>query len=96
MKSLVALNYDGYSFANPYRGKETGETALLRQLLDCFQQGDVFLADRCYCSYFMIALMQELVELDIRAIRSTLAMDVLCCKAPGIVRKQMWTSLPAC
>src|SRR5713226_5273708 len=44
----------------PYAGKETGETALLRELLDRFQPGDVLLADRYYCSYFMIALLMEL------------------------------------
>jgi hypothetical protein len=43
----------------PYAGKETGETALLRQLLECFQSGDILLADRYYCSYFMIALLLE-------------------------------------
>lgn len=44
----------------PYAGKETGETALLRELLGRLQRGDVLLADRFYCSYFMIALLQEL------------------------------------
>jgi len=44
----------------PYAGKETGETALLRQLLDRFEPGDILLADRYYCSYFMIALLMEL------------------------------------
>jgi putative transposase len=44
----------------PYAGKETGETALLRELLDRFQPGDVLLADRYYCSYFMIVLLMEL------------------------------------
>jgi hypothetical protein len=29
----------------PYKGKETGEPALLRELLDRFQAGDVFLGD---------------------------------------------------
>jgi putative transposase len=43
----------------PYAGKETGETALLRQLLERFQSGDILLADRYYCSYFMIALLLE-------------------------------------
>lgn len=43
----------------PYTGKETGETALLRQLLDRFTPGDILLADRYYCSYFMIALLME-------------------------------------
>lgn len=44
----------------PYTGKETGETALLRQLLDRFEPGDILLADRYFCSYFMIALLMEL------------------------------------
>ena len=35
----------------PYAGKETGETALLRKVLDCFNPGDVMLADRYFCSY---------------------------------------------
>ena len=43
----------------PYAGKETGESALLRSLLGRFNPGDVLLADRYYCSYFMIALLQE-------------------------------------
>jgi putative transposase len=43
----------------PYAGKETGETALLRQLLDCLQPGAVVLGDRYFCSYFMIALLLE-------------------------------------
>lgn len=44
----------------PYAGKETGEMALLRQLFDRFEEGDVLLADRYYCSYFMIVLLLEL------------------------------------
>jgi len=44
----------------PYSGKETGEPALMRELLARLDPGDVVLADRCYCSYFMIALLQEL------------------------------------
>jgi len=43
----------------PYTGKETGETALLRQLLHRFKAGDILLADRYYCSYFMIALLMQ-------------------------------------
>ncbi len=176
----------------PYRGKETGETALLRQLLNRFQAGDILLADRYFCSYFMIALLKELgidfvtrvhqlrtvdfrrgrrsgkgdhivewklpqkptwmdqqtyermpasievrqvrvqvghpgyrtesfvvvttltdvaayakddigelyhcrwlAELDIRAIKITLGMDILRCKTPEMVRKEMWTCLLA-
>ena len=176
----------------PYTGKETGETALLRSLLNRFQPGDILLADRYYCSYFMIALLMErgidlvtrvhqlrpvdfrrgrrlgkdhhvlrlklphrpkwmdqqtydrlpasielrqvrvqvgqvgfrtesfvvvttltdaaacakgdiaelyhhrwLAELDIRAIKITLGMDILRCKTPEMVRKEMWTCLLA-
>jgi putative transposase len=43
----------------PYEGKETGETALLRELLDRLHPGSVLLADRFYCSYFMVALLLE-------------------------------------
>lgn len=41
----------------PYKGKETGETALFRQLFEQLRAGDVVVADRYYCSYFMIALL---------------------------------------
>lgn len=43
----------------PYAGKESGETALLRALLDQLNAGDVLLSDRYFCSYFMIALLLE-------------------------------------
>jgi hypothetical protein len=43
----------------PYAGKETGETALLREMLDCLLPGDVLIGDRYYCSYLMVALAQE-------------------------------------
>jgi hypothetical protein len=46
--------------AGPYSGKETGEPALLREIFDVFETGDVFLADRYYCGWFLIALLQEL------------------------------------
>lgn len=170
-----------------YQGKETGEPALLRELFDRLHPGDVVLGDRCYCSYFMIALLariqvdvvarlhqcrpsdfrrgrdhvvtwerpkkpnwmdQEtydqmpetlqlrevhvqvhqpgfrveslivvttltdverytkddvaelyhkrwLAELDIRAIKISLGMDVLRCRTPDMVRKEIWTCLLA-
>ena len=43
----------------PYAGKETGETALFRQLLDQLRADDILVGDRYYCSYFMIALAQQ-------------------------------------
>ena len=43
----------------PYSGKETGETALLRGMLDSFDEGDVAVFDRYYCSFMMIAILQS-------------------------------------
>lgn len=48
------------SAVGPYRGKETGESALFRTLLSSLHKGDVVLADRYYCSYWMVALLQAL------------------------------------
>jgi hypothetical protein len=42
----------------PYSGKQTGEQALLRQVLDHFRPGDIVLADRSHCSYWTIAALQ--------------------------------------
>ncbi len=175
----------------PCRGKGTGETALLRSLLQTMR-GDIFVGDRFMCSYFMIALAREfgvdavvrlhqrrkadfrrgkslgkgdhlvrwqrparpewmdvetyecmpeflevrevrvqvaqpgfrtesfvvvttltdhetyssediarlyhkrwLVELDIRSIKTTMGMEVLRCKTPAMVRKEIWTWLLA-
>ncbi|MCY2963766.1 MAG: IS4 family transposase [Planctomycetota bacterium] len=44
----------------PYSGKETGETALLRNLLHRLRYGDILLGDRYYCSYFLIAILKSL------------------------------------
>lgn len=43
----------------PYRGKQTGETALLRQMLGGLQAGDVLLADGYYANYWIIASLLE-------------------------------------
>lgn len=40
---------------NPYRGKETGETAMLRTLLSSLQPGDLLLGDRYFANYWLIA-----------------------------------------
>ena len=53
---LATATIQGFAYG-PYAGKETGETALFRQLLDQLQRGDIVLADRYYCSYFMVALL---------------------------------------
>jgi hypothetical protein len=49
---LVDLAY------GPYCGKETGETALLLQLLDELQPGDILVADSLYCTYWLVAACQ--------------------------------------
>lgn len=189
--SLATAMVSGMAMG-PFAGKETGELALLRELLDQFDPNDIFLADKLVCSYFMIALLIErkvdlvtllhqarkvdrrrgkrlgkhdhlitwqrpdrpswmdeatyqrmpeslelrlihvdidepgfrtqsldivttltdaqeytrdeiadlyrqrwLVELDIRAIKSTMGMDHLRCKTPEMVRKEVWTCLLA-
>lgn len=38
----------------PYSGKESGETALLWQLLDELRPGDMLVADSYYCTYWLI------------------------------------------
>lgn len=43
----------------PHQGKESGETALLRELLDRLRRVDVAVADRYYCSYWMVALLWQ-------------------------------------
>jgi hypothetical protein len=43
----------------PYRGKRTGETALLRQLLDHLEAGDVLLTDALFSNYWTIALLHQ-------------------------------------
>jgi hypothetical protein len=43
----------------PYRGKQTGETALLRQLLDGLKAGDILLADAIFSNYWTVALARE-------------------------------------
>lgn len=42
-----------------YKGKATGETALLRQLLACFAPKDIAVADRFYGNYWTIALLMS-------------------------------------
>ena len=189
--SLATAMVSGMAIG-PFAGKETGELALLRELLDQFDPNDIFLADKLFCCYFMIALLVErkvdlvtllhqarkvdrrrgkrlgkhdhlitwqrpdrpswmdvetyqrmpeslelrlvhvhidepgfrtqsldivttltdaqeyprneiadlyrrrwLVELDIRAIKSTMGMDHLRCRTPEMVRKEIWTCLLA-
>jgi putative transposase len=43
----------------PCEGKETGESALLRGLLESFVENDVVVFDRCCCSFLMLALLSQ-------------------------------------
>ncbi len=52
--SLATASCLGLSYG-PYKGKETGEHALARDLLPLIREKDVIIADRYYCSYFLIA-----------------------------------------
>jgi hypothetical protein len=55
----LATGMVGGMAMGPNVGKETGETALLRQLFGRLKPGDVLLADRLYCSYFLIAQLKS-------------------------------------
>ena len=50
----------------PHAGKQTGESALLRQLFGAFEAGDVAVFDRYYASYMMFALLM-LHQVDVCA-----------------------------
>jgi hypothetical protein len=56
---LISLNSAAWLDVamGPYQGKQTGETALFRTMLDGLEKGDVLLADRYFASYMMIALL---------------------------------------
>jgi hypothetical protein len=50
----------------PYQGKETGETSLLRSILDRVLPGRILLADRYYASLWLLAL-SEMRKIDLVA-----------------------------
>lgn len=43
----------------PYCGKDTGETALLWQMMDQLREGDVLVADSYYCTYWLVGLCRQ-------------------------------------
>lgn len=43
----------------PYSGKETGESALLRSMLETLAPREIVVMDRYYCSFMMIALLLQ-------------------------------------
>lgn len=51
-----------------YEGQDSGEEALLRQLLGALEAGDIVLADQLYCSYWTLAMLKaRAVDLVMRA-----------------------------
>jgi hypothetical protein len=56
--SLATAGVIDFAFG-AYKGKETGELALARELLRSLAGGDIVLADRYYCSYFFICMLLE-------------------------------------
>lgn len=44
----------------PNKGKKTGEHALFRQVLGALSPGDILIADRYYCSYFLLAILRQM------------------------------------
>ena len=44
----------------PYKGKETGETALFRGMFGCLKEDDIVVADKYYCGWFIIALLKAM------------------------------------
>lgn len=55
--SLATGSVIDYSLG-PCQGKQTGESSLLSQLLSALSPGDLLLADRYYCTFAIIALLQ--------------------------------------
>jgi len=59
--TLISL-YTGLLFDvayGPYSGKETGETALMRQLLNALRPSDILVADCYLCTYWLIAACRQ-------------------------------------
>jgi hypothetical protein len=57
--SLAAGTVINYSLG-PYQGKQTGESSLFSQLLSSLSMGDLLMADRYYCTFAIIALLQAM------------------------------------
>ena len=57
LTSLAAGSVINYNLG-PCRGKQTGESSLFSQLINCLSLGDLLMADRYYCTFAIIALSQ--------------------------------------
>jgi hypothetical protein len=79
----------------PFKGKGTGETNLFRRIYDALEPGDVVLADALFDDYFIACELRQRDIDIIRSIKSTMQMDILRCKTPDMVHKEIWTHLLA-
>jgi 3',5'-cyclic AMP phosphodiesterase CpdA len=83
----------------PYAGKQTGETALLRSLLEGLDAGDVVVTTLTDPVAYPAEDIAELfnyrwnAELDICRIKQTLGLDHVQCKSPAMVQRHLWVTL---
>ena len=85
--SLATGAMSGFA-EGPYKGKETGETALLRSLFDRLRAGDVLMGDCCFCSFFMIALLLAL-KVDVLFCQHQHKLLVKSCIVKSLRREQL-------
>ena len=57
LSSLATGSIINYNLG-PCQGKQTGESSLFSQLINCLSLGDLSMADRYYCTFAIIALSQ--------------------------------------
>ncbi|TWU47973.1 IS4 family transposase [Rubripirellula reticaptiva] len=62
----LATGAIGFVALGPFRGKQTGETSLLRSILDRVLPGRILLADRYYASFWLLA-QSEMRGIDLVA-----------------------------
>jgi hypothetical protein len=68
-----------------YAGKGQSEQGMLRGLWDLLFPGDIMLIYRARWN----------AELDLRTLKQTMHMEILRCKTPELVRKEIWTHILA-
>jgi len=73
----------------PYKGKETGESALLRAMLFSLDKGDIAMMDRYYCSFMMIALFTRHTGLTYCAIIASMLIALWTGKKPTLRTYEM-------
>lgn len=62
----LATGAINFTALGPYKGKETGETSLLRSILDRISPGRILLADRYYATFWLLA-QSEIRGIDLVA-----------------------------